>query len=38
MQQNLLNFDAQALVGYFTEMGEKPYRARQLMHWIGVVE
>jgi 23S rRNA (adenine2503-C2)-methyltransferase len=34
MQQNLLNFDAQALAGYFTEMGEKPFRARQLMRWI----
>jgi 23S rRNA (adenine2503-C2)-methyltransferase len=34
MQQNLLDFDAQALAGYFTEMGEKPFRARQLMRWI----
>ena len=34
MQQNLLNFDAQALTAYFTEMGEKPFRARQLMRWI----
>src|SRR5450759_2474373 len=34
MQQNLLDFDAQALAAYFTEMGEKPFRARQLMRWI----
>jgi 23S rRNA (adenine2503-C2)-methyltransferase len=34
MQQNLLDFDAQALASYFTEMGEKPFRARQLMRWI----
>src|SRR3989338_2587412 len=34
MQQTLLDFDAHALAGYFTEMGEKPFRARQLMRWI----
>ncbi|MDD2915028.1 MAG: 23S rRNA (adenine(2503)-C(2))-methyltransferase RlmN [Gallionella sp.] len=34
MPQNLLDFDAHALAGYFTEMGEKPFRARQLMRWI----
>jgi 23S rRNA (adenine2503-C2)-methyltransferase len=34
MQQNLLDFDAQALAVYLTEMGEKPFRARQLMRWI----
>lgn len=34
MKQNLLNFDAQALAAYFTEMGEKPFRARQLMRWM----
>jgi 23S rRNA (adenine2503-C2)-methyltransferase len=34
MQQNLLDFDAQALAAYFTEMGEKPFRARQLMRWM----
>ena len=34
MQQNLLDFDAHALAGYFTEMGEKPFRARQLMRWV----
>ncbi len=34
MQQNLLDLDAHALAGYFTEMGEKPFRARQLMRWM----
>ncbi|MDD2721107.1 MAG: 23S rRNA (adenine(2503)-C(2))-methyltransferase RlmN [Gallionella sp.] len=34
MQQNLLDLDAHALTAYFTEMGEKPFRARQLMRWI----
>lgn len=34
MKQNLLDFDAQALAVYFTEMGEKPFRARQLMRWM----
>jgi 23S rRNA (adenine2503-C2)-methyltransferase len=34
MQQNLFDFDAQALATYLTEMGEKPFRARQLMRWI----
>ncbi len=34
MQQNLLDFDAHALAGYLTGMGEKPFRARQLMRWI----
>ena len=34
MQQNLLDFDARALATYLTEMGEKPFRARQLMRWI----
>jgi len=32
--QNLLDFDAHALAAYLTEMGEKPFRARQLMRWI----
>ena len=32
--QNLLDFDGHALAAYFTEMGEKPFRARQLMRWI----
>jgi 23S rRNA (adenine2503-C2)-methyltransferase len=34
MKQNLLDFDAHALAAYLTEMGEKPFRARQLMRWI----
>ncbi|MBI3221730.1 MAG: 23S rRNA (adenine(2503)-C(2))-methyltransferase RlmN [Nitrosomonadales bacterium] len=34
MPKNLLDFDAQALAGYFAELGEKPFRARQLMRWI----
>jgi 23S rRNA (adenine2503-C2)-methyltransferase len=32
--QNLLDFDAHALAAYLAEMGEKPFRARQLMRWI----
>ncbi|MGB8078241.1 MAG: hypothetical protein WCF09_10240, partial [Gallionella sp.] len=32
--QNLLDFDAHALAAYLTELGEKPFRARQLMRWI----
>lgn len=31
---NLLNFDRQGLEGYFTEIGEKPFRATQLLKWI----
>ncbi len=34
MKQNLLDFDAHALAAYLTQMGEKPFRARQLMRWI----
>ena len=34
MQQNLLDLDAHALSAYLTAMGEKPFRARQLMRWI----
>jgi 23S rRNA (adenine2503-C2)-methyltransferase len=34
MKQNLLDFDAHALTAYFTELGEKPFRARQLMRWM----
>ncbi len=34
MRQNLLNLDAQSLTAYLTELGEKPFRARQLMRWI----
>jgi 23S rRNA (adenine2503-C2)-methyltransferase len=31
---NLLNLDRKALRAYFDEMGEKPFRADQLMKWI----
>ncbi len=34
MQQNLLDLDAHALTAYLTEMGEKPFRAKQLLRWI----
>ena len=31
---NLLNFDLQGLQSYFTDIGEKPFRAAQLLKWI----
>lgn len=31
---NLLNFDRQGLEAYFSELGEKPFRATQLLKWI----
>lgn len=31
---NLLNFDKAALQAFFTEMGEKPFRASQVIKWI----
>ena len=31
---NLLDFDYEHLVSYIETFGEKPYRAKQLMHWI----
>lgn len=31
---NLLDFDSDGLVAWFAEMGEKPFRARQVMRWI----
>ncbi len=34
MPVNLLDFDAQGLAGFFDEIGEKPFRARQVMRWI----
>ena len=34
MPVNLLDFDAQRLAGFFAEIGEKPFRARQVMRWI----
>jgi 23S rRNA (adenine2503-C2)-methyltransferase len=34
MPANLLDFDAERLAGFFAEIGEKPFRARQVMRWI----
>jgi 23S rRNA (adenine2503-C2)-methyltransferase len=34
MKQNLLDFDAHGLTTYFAEIGEKPFRAKQVMRWI----
>jgi 23S rRNA (adenine2503-C2)-methyltransferase len=34
MSVNLLDFDAQGLAGYFASLGEKPFRARQVMRWV----
>ncbi|HYS13015.1 MAG TPA: 23S rRNA (adenine(2503)-C(2))-methyltransferase RlmN [Burkholderiaceae bacterium] len=34
MRVNLLDFDAAALAAYVESIGEKPFRARQLLHWI----
>lgn len=34
MPVNLLDFDAQALGNWVTSLGEKPFRARQLLQWI----
>ncbi|MEQ1555991.1 MAG: 23S rRNA (adenine(2503)-C(2))-methyltransferase RlmN [Gallionella sp.] len=34
MKQNLLDFDAHGLTTYFAELGEKPFRAKQLMRWM----
>lgn len=31
---NLLGFDRRAMEGYFREIGEKPFRAAQLLQWI----
>jgi 23S rRNA (adenine2503-C2)-methyltransferase len=31
---NLLNLDRQGLEAFFTRLGEKPFRARQLMQWL----
>jgi len=31
---NLLNFDRQGLEAYFSDLGEKPFRAAQLLKWI----
>ncbi|MGL4768179.1 MAG: 23S rRNA (adenine(2503)-C(2))-methyltransferase RlmN [Formosimonas sp.] len=34
MKTNLLNFDAAGMNALFTEMGEKGFRARQVLRWI----
>ncbi|ARO86336.1 23S rRNA (adenine(2503)-C(2))-methyltransferase RlmN [Nitrosospira lacus] len=34
MSVNLLDFDANALAGFCAEIGEKPFRAKQLLRWI----
>jgi len=34
MSVNLLNFDKQQLSDYFQSIGEKPFRAKQLMRWM----
>ena len=34
MPANLLDFDAKGLADFFTEIGEKPFRAKQVMRWI----
>ena len=31
---NLLDFDAAALAMYFESLGEKPFRARQVLRWM----
>jgi 23S rRNA (adenine2503-C2)-methyltransferase len=31
---NLLDFDAAGLTAWFAQHGEKPFRARQLLHWL----
>jgi len=34
MTVNLLDFDQPKLAGFFAELGEKPFRAKQLMRWM----
>jgi len=34
MSANLLDFDAGAMERFFAELGEKPFRARQVLRWI----
>ena len=34
MKTNLLNFDLNGLNRYFAQMGEKPFRAKQVMRWM----
>ncbi|MDT3707995.1 MAG: 23S rRNA (adenine(2503)-C(2))-methyltransferase RlmN [Thiobacillus sp.] len=34
MPQNLLDLDLDGLTAWFAELGEKPFRARQVFHWM----
>ena len=34
MKQNLLEFDAAGLTAWFAALGEKPFRARQVLRWL----
>ncbi len=34
MKQNLLDLDATGLAGFFAGLGEKPFRARQVLQWL----
>lgn len=34
MPVNLLDFDQQGLLAYFQEIGEKPFRAKQVLRWM----
>lgn len=34
MPVNLLDYDADGLADFFTEIGEKPFRAKQVMRWV----
>ena len=34
MSPNLLNYDTAQLAGFFAEIGEKPFRAKQLLRWM----
>lgn len=34
MTVNLLDFNQSRLIGFFAELGEKPFRAKQLMRWM----
>lgn len=34
MPVNLLDFDQQGLLAYFQQIGEKPFRARQVLRWV----
>ena len=41
LKTNLIGLNRQSLEQYFADLGEKPFRAKQVMHWIhqqGVVD